>query len=363
MPPTLPRSPAPLLPTTLDWPRVARLLLTSRIIDTIEEKELTPAGKVLYQFSAKGHELAQILLGLSLTHPHDAAAVYYRSRPFMLAAGLTAQEAFAGGMAKMGSPSEGRDVGVVYSMPPRRGVTVLPSSGDVGAQYTPAAGWAQAIYYRRHVLDELEWEGAIAVALGGDGSTAANGFWAALNIVTTLNLPMLFFIEDNSYAISVPTERQSASKTIAIKAVAYGFEGVQVDGNDILAVIHAVRKAVDKARAGGGPTLIEAMTYRRGAHSSSDDPNVYRCKTEVEEWEQKDPIMRFQKYLAGKNIWTPEWEAACKEKIHQEIARTLEEVEGIPPPPVASLFDDVYQEMPWHLKEQKDAYLDHTCRT
>ena len=188
-------SPTPPAP---DWPRIARLLLTSRTIDTIEEKELTPAGKVLYQFSAKGHELAQILLGLSLTHPHDAAAVYYRSRPFMLAAGLTAQEALAADMAKTGSPSEGRDVGVVYSMPPRNGVTVLPSSGDVGAQYTPAAGWAQAIYYRRHVLDEPEWEGAIAVALGGDGSTAANGFWAALNIVTTLNLPMLFFIEDNS---------------------------------------------------------------------------------------------------------------------------------------------------------------------
>ena len=104
---TPPHSPAP------DWPRVARLLLTSRTLDTLEEKELTPAGKVTYQFSAKGHELAQILLGLSLAHPHDGAAVYYRSRPFLLAAGLTAQEALSAGMAKTGSPSEGRDVGVV----------------------------------------------------------------------------------------------------------------------------------------------------------------------------------------------------------------------------------------------------------
>src|SRR3972149_1329059 len=142
-------SPTPPAP---DWPRIARLLLTSRTIDTLEEKELTPAGKVTYQFSAKGHELAQILLGLSLTHPHDAAAVYYRSRPFMLAAG--------GGPPGGRRPAQGR-----------AGGPVLPSAGDVGAQYPPAAGWAQAIYYRRHVLDEPEWEGAIAVALGGDGST------------------------------------------------------------------------------------------------------------------------------------------------------------------------------------------------
>src|SRR3990172_970494 len=133
-------------PTSIkvDWVQVARLMLTSRTIDEIGETELAPAGKVAYQFSSKGHELAQILLGLQLTHEHDAATVYYRSRPFMLSVGLTPQEAFSADLALTGSPSEGRDVGVVYSMSPRRGVTVLPSSGDVGAQYTPAAGWAQS---------------------------------------------------------------------------------------------------------------------------------------------------------------------------------------------------------------------------
>src|SRR3989338_5470985 len=128
-----------------DWTRVARLLLTARAIDALEEKELTPQGKVTYQFSSRGHDLAQILLGLQLTHPHDAAGVYSRSRAFMLAAGLTSQEALAADMARTGSPSEGRDVGVVYSMAPRGGVTVLPSSGDVGAQYTPLCGWAPTL--------------------------------------------------------------------------------------------------------------------------------------------------------------------------------------------------------------------------
>jgi len=123
-----------------DWKTVARLVLTSRAIDTLEESELAPNGKITYQFSSKGHELAQILLGLALDHPHDAATVYYRSRPFMLASGLNARESFAADMALANSPSEGRDVGVVYSMQRREKAVILPASGDVGAQYTPAAG-------------------------------------------------------------------------------------------------------------------------------------------------------------------------------------------------------------------------------
>ena len=158
--------------TETDWKRVAYFCLLSRELDRLEEQELAPQGKVKYQFSAGGHELVQVLLALQLQHPHDAAAVYYRSRPFMLASGLTAREALAAGMARAGSPSEGRDVGVVFSMPRRNGALVLPASGDVGAQYTPAAGWAQAITYRLETLGEKEWAGAIAASLGGDGSVA-----------------------------------------------------------------------------------------------------------------------------------------------------------------------------------------------
>ena len=153
----------------IDWLKVARLVLLSRQLDRLEIEQLTPNGKVNYQFSAMGPELAQVLLAEMLTHPHDAAGLYYRSRPFMLASGLTASEALAAGMARTGSPSQGRDVGVVFNMPARQGPTILPASGDVGAQYTPAAGWAQAIQYRTNQTKEGEWEGAIAVALGGDG--------------------------------------------------------------------------------------------------------------------------------------------------------------------------------------------------
>ena len=167
--------------------------------------QLTPQGKVKYQFSAGGHELAQVLLAQALNHPHDAVMVYYRSRPFALACGISAEEAVIAGMARSGSLSEGRDVGVIVNLPGQESLTILPSSGDVGAQYTPAAGWAQAITYHRDILGETGWDGALAAAMGGEGSMASNGFWAALNIATTLGLPMLFFIEDNGFGISMPS--------------------------------------------------------------------------------------------------------------------------------------------------------------
>ena len=133
------------MPAPIDWHKVARLALLSRRLDELEVEKLTPQGLIKYQFSASGHELSQILLAQTLDHPHDAATVYYRSRPLMLACGLTPVEALASGMARSDGLSDGRDVGVVFNLPRRNGPTILPASGDVGAQYTPAAGWAQAI--------------------------------------------------------------------------------------------------------------------------------------------------------------------------------------------------------------------------
>jgi TPP-dependent pyruvate/acetoin dehydrogenase alpha subunit len=210
----------------IDWPEVARLVMRSRMLDDLEESELAPSGEVPYQFSAKGHELAQVLLALHLDRPHDAAATYYRSRPFVLASGLTLTEALAAGMARTGSPSEGRDAGVVFSMRSRGRAEVLPESGDVGSQYTPAAGWAQAIRYHQRVLGEEDWGGSLAVALGGDGSVASSGFWSGLTIATTLQLPMLFFIEDNSFGLSVPSQMQTPGGDISVNLGS--FEGLEI---------------------------------------------------------------------------------------------------------------------------------------
>src|SRR3990170_4872450 len=155
MPAVSSRGPMP--SPAIDWQKVARLVLLAREIDHLEEEQLAPQGKIKYQFSAQGHELAQVLLAQALDHPHDAAAVYYRSRPFLLACGLTPAEALAAGMARAGSPTQGHQVGVVFNLPRRNAPTILPSSGDVGAQYPPAAGWAQAITYRQSVLGEAGW--------------------------------------------------------------------------------------------------------------------------------------------------------------------------------------------------------------
>ena len=280
----------------LIWPHIARTLLTSRIMDNVEEGELVPQGKITYQFSAKGHELAQILLAQHLTHPHDGATVFYRSRPFMLASGLTAQEAFAAGFAKTGSPSEGRDVGVVFSMQSRGGVTVLPASGDVGAQYTPAAGWAQAIRYRQQVTKDKDWDGAIAVAMGGEGSTAANGFWAALNIVTTRNLPYLFFIEDNSFAISVRSELQTPGANVALNLQCYNnLHIIEEDGTDPKDASDKIAEAVDYVRA-GKPCLLRMKVVRLMGHTFIDDQS-YKTEAERDDERQRDPLTKLKDFL------------------------------------------------------------------
>ena len=200
----------------IDWRRVVYLTVASRRIDEIEEKVLLPERKVFYQFSARGHEVAQIILGTLLTGKHDAVGAYYRSRPILLSLGLSLEDAFASPMAKSGGFSDGRDIGVVCNLPkPQGGASVLPMSGDVGSQYTPIAGWAQSVRYRSETLTERDCKHAIGVALGGDASVATNGFWSALTIATTLKLPMLFYIEDNGYGISVPSHLQTPGSNIA----------------------------------------------------------------------------------------------------------------------------------------------------
>src|SRR6201999_3590092 len=167
------------------------------------------------QFSARGHDVAQAILGAFIDHPHDAASAYYRSRPLLLALGLSIEDALASPLGRAGGFSDGRDIGVVCNLPNRNGPSVLPMSGDVGSQYTPCAGWAQAIQYHAGVLKENDWHGAMGVVLGGEASVATNGFWAALTMATTLNLPMLFYVEDNGLGISVRSEMQTPGADIA----------------------------------------------------------------------------------------------------------------------------------------------------
>lgn len=322
----------------VDWPAVARLVLTSRRIDELEERELAPAGKIAYQFSAKGHELAQVLLALALRHAHDAATVYYRSRPFALAAGLMVAEALAAGMAKSLSPSNGRDTGVSYFLAPRRGVTILPMSGNVGAQYSPAAGWAQAIVYRSKILQDSAWDGAVAAALGGEGSTAANGFWAAINIATTLRLPMLFFIEDNGYAISVPGAFQNAHANIADSLASFSnLHLLQGDGTDPADAAQKIGAAVDYVRGGQGTCLLRLSVVRLSGHSFTDNQAYKSAEIRAAE-AARDPLAHLRAYLPNLD-----WES-LERAVDDEIAAGLEVAEAAPDPDPESATKHVFFE-------------------
>ena len=320
------------------WKNVARLLITSRTIDTLEENELVPQGKIAYQFSSKGHELAQILLGVALDHPHDGATVYYRSRPFMLACGLTPREAFAGDMALVNSPSEGRDVGVVYSLPQRRGATVLPASGNVGAQYTPAAGWAQAITYYQNERKDKSWNNAIAVALGGDGSVAANGFWAALNIATTLNLPMLFFIEDNGYGISVPRFYQTPGGDIAQNLASYhNLHILSGSGTDPTETNELVQTSVQYVRSGNGPCLLHLRVPRLTGHTFGEDQTAYKDDDRIQHEREQDPYEQLRAFTTDLLDWHA-LEKEVEEEVRAALTAALAEPNPTPETAVTHLF-------------------------
>jgi 2-oxoisovalerate dehydrogenase E1 component len=298
--------------TAPDWRRVASLLHASRGLDEIEETRLVPERKVLYQFSARGHDLAQILLGLNLTDAHDAATVYYRSRPLMLALGVSLEDAAAAPLARAGSFSDGRDIGVVFNLPGRGHASVLPACGGVGAQYTPAAGWAQAIRYRHEVLGEAAYARSIAVALGGDASTATNGFWAALNIATTLRLPMLFYIEDNAFGISVPSTLQTPGGNIAANLAAFsGLAILEGDGSDPLQAAALTAEAVARVREERAPLLLKLSVPRLSGHSGQDT-QAYKSAATLSAERARDPLTRLHGLLVPQHFSPTQWDEIAR---------------------------------------------------
>ena len=306
----------------IDWRRVLYLTLASRALDDIEETNLVPQGKVLYQFSARGHEIAQIILGSLLTHPRDAVGAYYRSRPMLLTLGLSLEDAFASPMGKSGGFSNGRDIGVVCNLPQARGAIVLPMSGDVGSQYTPAAGWAQGIVYHRNVLNDRSFDGAIGVVLGGEASVATNGFWAALTMATTLSLPLLFYIEDNGYGISVPASFQTPGGDIAANLAA--FQNLLLrngDGTDPAQAASLLQEAVHHVRTGKGPALVRLTVPRLSGHSAQDT-QAYKGKERLAQEQAHDPLPRLYDFLRAGTVPGSEI-SAIEAKVKTDVDAAL----------------------------------------
>ncbi len=307
----------------IDWKRVTYLLHLSRALDEIEESRLLPARKVLYQFSARGHDFAQILLGLNLTDPHDGVTVYYRSRPLMLALGANLEDAAAGPLARSGSFSDGRDIGVVFNMPGRGGPTVLPSCGGVGAQYTPAAGWAQAIRFRCEELGETAYNRSIAIALGGDASVATNGFWSALTIATTQRLPMLFYIEDNGYGISVSSQHQTPGGNIAANLRSFtGLTVLEGDGANPADAAELTSRAVERVREERAPVLLRLMVPRLSGHSGQDT-QTYKSADCLSQERDRDPLGRLHRFLVPGIFSESEW-TQLAERASRDVGAAVE---------------------------------------
>ena len=226
----------------------------------------------------------------------------------------------------------------------------LPISVPVGSQILHAVGLAWAARYRQTEN--------VAMAFFGDGATSEGDFHEGLNFASVFQVPAIFVCQNNHWAISIPRSKQTRSKTLAQKALAYGMPGVQVDGNDILAVYVAAQEAVDRARSGGGPTLIECVTYRMAVHTTADDPKRYRTEEEVEKWKKRDPITRFHKYLVAKGALSEDkaagLDAEITEVIQSAVDRAEEQMKLLGNP--IDMFEHAYAEMPPYLKEQKESF-------
>jgi 2-oxoisovalerate dehydrogenase E1 component alpha subunit len=222
-------------------------------------------------------------------------------------------------------------------------------SSPVGTQITHAVGFSWAAKLRR--------DDGVTIVYFGDGGTSANDFHNGMNFAGVFKTPTIFFCRNNGWAISVPTERQTASASFAEKGVAYGVPSIRCDGNDLLAVIAATREALARAVRGDGATLVEAITYRLSGHSTSDDPKAYREEVEVEEWRRRDPIARLRRLLQARGLFSESDQAKLEAATQEEIKKAILAAERVPPPGIPSMFEDVYAEPPWHLVEQCEYLL------
>lgn len=227
------------------------------------------------------------------------------------------------------------------------GQRITPSAVPVGSQVPHAVGIAYAARYKG--------ERSGVVCYFGDGATSEGEFHEGLNFAGVWKTPNVFVCQNNQWAISVPRSRQTAAKTIAQKAVAYGFPGIQVDGNDVLAMYAATKEALERARRGDGPTLIESYTYRMGDHTTSDDATRYRLEKELAEWAERDPIKRFRLYLEGKGIWSEDKEHKLQEETSLIVEEEVRKAESHPRPTLEDAFRYNYAQMPSDLQEQYES--------
>lgn len=253
---------------------------------------------------------------------------------------------FGGEMHRLYLYWNGRVEGAVPSLVKK----ILPASVPIATQLPHAAGAA--------IAEKYKGTNNAAIAYFGDGATSEGDFHEGINIASVFKAPVVFFNQNNGYAISVPIEKQMNSETIAQKAVAYGIPGVRIDGMDVFSVYFTVKDALERARRGEGPTLIESVVTRFGPHTTADDPTKYRDQKAYEQLREKiDPILRLERLMKNKGIWDEVWAVNVQTEITEEVEKAVEEMENFVPPNPADMFDYVFEELPWTLQEQKEELL------
>jgi pyruvate dehydrogenase E1 component alpha subunit len=307
-------------------------------------------GRVGFYGACTGQEATPIASGLALEQG-DWVFPALRESSIMLVRGFPLKLYIAQIFGNSADVLKGRNM---PSHMAGRAVNQVSWSSCIGPQIPQAVGAAWAA--------KMQKKSDVVLGFLGDGATSQPDFHSAMTFAGVFQVPCVMICQNNHWAISVPSAKQSASQTFAVKGRAYGVPSIRVDGNDVLAVYAAVKNAVDKARAGGGPSFLECVTYRIGAHSTSDDASRYRSQDEVEAWMRKDPLLRLRRHLesivaGGAPAWDDEREDALEKVLNDEIGAAIAEVEAAPPPSRASMFDDVYRDMPWHIAEQRDELL------
>lgn len=295
---------------------------------------LNRQGKAPFAITGQGHEACQVGSAYAIQAGKDWALPYYRDIGVVLTLGMTAREIMLGFFARAADPSSGgRQMPNHWSKPELR---IVSHSSPVTTQFLHAVGIAYATKVRK--------EKEVTITYCGEGSTSQGDFHEALNFAGIHKLPVIFFIENNGYAITEPQAKEMAVRHVAERARAYGFRGQIVDGNDVLAVYQTTKWAVEEARRGHGPALIEAKTYRIVPHSSDDDDRRYRSREELEEWAKKDPLDRYKQWLLSQALLTEEQDEGLRAQAAAEVQEAIDFAERSPLPEPESALRYVYAE-------------------
>ena len=322
--------------------RVYRGMLLIRIMDE-RLMALQRQGRIGFYGEARGQEAA-IVGSAAALGAGDWIVPALREAGAGLYAGMPLRQYVAQLYGNINDHGRGRQL---PCHPCDRDVNYVVMSSCIATQLPHAVGIAMAM----RIAGDT---GHVALGYLGDGAASEADFHVAANFAGVFRPPVVLFCQNNQWAISTPGKQQTASQTVAVKGLAYGLESLRVDGNDALAVYAATSRAVAKARHGDGPTFIEALTYRIGAHSSSDDPSRYRDESITLEWKTtRDPLVRLRAFLVGAGWLDEAADRALAEGIEAEVRTAIAAEEAAPPPPLASLVEDVFEELPWHLREQK----------